>query len=50
MSPERLTRVSIGIFIAVIAALCAVLFFQSDAEATRHCIEKGYSEAECGWR
>lgn len=50
MSPERLTRLSITTFVVVMLALFAVLFFQSDADATRHCIEKGYSEAECGWR
>lgn len=50
MSPQRLTRLSITIFAVVVLGLLAVLFFQSDADATRHCIEKGYSEAECGWR
>lgn len=50
MSPERLTRVAIGVTIAILAALFALLFLQSDAEATRHCVEQGYSEAYCGWR
>jgi|OpeIllAssembly_1097287.scaffolds.fasta_scaffold1573168_2 hypothetical protein len=50
MSPERLTRVAIGTTIAVLAALFALLFFESDAEATRRCVEQGYSEEFCGWR
>lgn len=50
MSPERLTRVSIGLFIAIVAALCAVIFFQNDADATQRCIDKGYSAEKCGWR
>lgn len=50
MSPERLTRISIGVFIVVVAALVAVMFFQNDADATQRCIDKGYSEATCGWR
>ena len=50
MSPERLTRVSIGLFIAIVAALVAVIFFQNDADATQRCIDKGYSEEVCAWR
>jgi hypothetical protein len=50
MSPERLTRVSIGVFIVVVAALCTVIFFQNDADATQRCIDKSYSEEVCSWR
>lgn len=50
MTPERLTRISIGIFIVVVAALVTVIFFQNDADATQRCIDKGYSEEVCAWR
>ena len=50
MNPERLSRVAIGIFIVVVAALFAVMFFESDADATQRCIDKGYTAEECGWR
>jgi hypothetical protein len=50
MSPQRLTRLSITIFAVVVLGLLAVIFFQNDAEATRHCIEQGGTEASCGWR
>jgi hypothetical protein len=50
MTPERLTRVALATFAVVILALLAVLFFQSDADATRHCIDKGGTEETCGWR
>jgi hypothetical protein len=50
MTPERLTRIAIGVTIAVLAALFAVLFFESDSDATQRCLDKGYSAEECGWR
>jgi hypothetical protein len=50
MSPERLTRLSITVFVVVVLGLLTVLFFQNDADATRHCIDKGGTEESCGWR
>jgi hypothetical protein len=50
MSPQRLTRLSVTVFVVVLLGLLAVLFFQGDAEATRHCEAKGYSEEVCAWR
>lgn len=50
MSPERLTRLSIAMFVVVILALLAVLYFGWDADRTQYCIDKGYSEEVCGWR
>jgi hypothetical protein len=50
MSPERLSRLSITIFVVVLVGLFAVLFFESDADATQRCLDKGYSAEECGWR
>ena len=47
---ERLMWVSIITFVAVVLSLLTVLFFQSDAQATRTCEAKGYSAEECGWR
>lgn len=41
---------SIITFVVTVLALLAVLFFQNDADATRHCVEQGYSEEYCGWR
>jgi hypothetical protein len=34
----------------VLLGLLAVLFFEADADATRHCIDNGGTEASCGWR
>lgn len=50
MTPERLVRASIIIFVMVVLGLLAVMFFQSDADATQRCIDKGYSEEACSWR
>jgi hypothetical protein len=50
MSPQRLTRLSITVFVVVLLALFAVIFFQGDAEARNTCEDRGYSEEVCAWR
>jgi hypothetical protein len=50
VTPARLTRTAVAVFVVVILALLAVLFFQSDAEARRACEAKGHSAEWCGWR
>ena len=50
MSPERLTRLSITIFVVVVLGMLLAVFFTSDNAATQRCIDKGYSPEECGWR
>jgi hypothetical protein len=50
MSSERLTRLSITVFVAVMLGLVAVLYFNWDADRTDYCIEQGGTEASCGWR
>jgi hypothetical protein len=50
VSPQRLTRLSITVFVAVMLGLALVLFFGWDADRTRTCIEKGNDPVTCGWR
>lgn len=50
MSPQRLTRLSITIFVTFVIGLLVVLFFTADNAATQRCLDKGYSAGECGWR
>jgi hypothetical protein len=49
VTPQRLTRLSITVFVVVLLALFAVIFFQGDAEATRRCEAKGYDKETCAW-
>lgn len=50
MKPERLLAVALVTTFLIVSAMLAVMFFQADADATRRCIDKGYSEERCGWR
>lgn len=50
MTPQRLTRLSITVFVTVLLGLFLVLFLTADEEATRRCIDKGNDPAVCGWR
>lgn len=50
MSANRLTRLSITVFVAFLIAWALVAFFEADARATQHCIDNGGTEATCGWR
>jgi hypothetical protein len=49
VSPQRLTRLSITVFVTVLLGLFAVLFFTADNAATARCEAKGYDKETCAW-
>ena len=50
MTPNRLMRLSVTTFVTVLLVLVGILYFNWDADRTQDCIDKGNSEATCGWR